>query len=58
MFDVGGPAAEPDPFAVDPQDDRDERFERAEVLIVLSAEAEMILEAFERKGLLGRRSCQ
>jgi hypothetical protein len=35
------------PFTVEPHDDRDQRFDRAEILIELSAEAQRIGETVE-----------
>ena len=45
-------------FAVQMDDDRDQRFERRDILIVLPAKAERVGQADEFEGLFGRYACQ
>ncbi|GAC1408541.1 MAG: hypothetical protein NVSMB64_16890 [Candidatus Velthaea sp.] len=52
-LDRGTFAADMEPFAIEPDDHRNERFERAQILIVLTAEAERIGEALKGEGGLG-----
>jgi hypothetical protein len=39
-----------EPFPVDPDHDRNQRFERTDVAIVMTVKAQMVVEAVERKG--------
>jgi hypothetical protein len=47
--DRGTIAADAQHFAFDPNDDGDERFERADVAIVVAVEAQVVVETVERK---------
>jgi hypothetical protein len=49
-------AAEMEPIAVDPDDDRDERFERADVAIARPVEPQVIVEVIQRERRFGRRT--
>jgi hypothetical protein len=39
-----------EPLALDPDDHRNQRFERADVAIVVAVKAQVVVEAVQRKG--------
>jgi hypothetical protein len=51
-------AAEVERVAIDPDDNGDQRLERADVTIVMSEEAQMVVETVERERRLGGDSGQ